>query len=134
MKKKINISIVGTGLMGLQHIKAILKSKKANLHSIVDITDNAKKLSNKYKIPLYSNVSSLLKSNQLDAVIVATPNQLHEKHTISFLKKKIPVLLEKPISDNIKSAKKIIISSKKNKTPLLIGYHRRHNALSLIHI
>ena len=105
--KKINISIVGTGLMGLQHIKAISKSKKANLHSIVDISDNAKKLSNKYKIPLYSDVSSLLKSNQLDAVIVATPNQLHEKHTISFLKKKIPVLLEKPISDNIKSAKKI---------------------------
>jgi len=129
MKKKINISIIGTGLMGLQHIKAILKSKKANLHSIVDITDNAKKLSNKYKIPLYSNVSSLLKSKQLDAVIVATPNQLHEKHTISFLKKKIPVLLEKPISDNIKSAKKIIISAKINKTPLLIGYHRRHNSI-----
>ena len=127
--KKINISIVGTGLMGLQHIKAISKSKKANLHSIVDISDNAKKLSNNYKIPLYNDVSSLLKSNQLDAVIVATPNQLHEKHTISFLKKKIPVLLEKPISDNIKSAKKIIISSKKNKTPLLIGYHRRHNAI-----
>ena len=127
--KKINISIIGTGLMGLQHIKAISKSKKANLHSIVDISDNAKKLSNEYKIPLYSDVSSLLKSKQLDAVIVATPNQLHEKHTISFLKKKIPVLLEKPISDNIKSAKKIIISSKKNKTPLLIGYHRRHNAI-----
>ena len=127
--KKINISIVGTGLMGLQHIKAISKSKKANLHSIVDISDNAKKLSNEYKIPLYSDVSSLLKSKQLDAVIVATPNQLHEKHTISFLKKKIPVLLEKPISDNIKSAKKIIISSKKNKTPLLIGYHRRHNEI-----
>ena len=127
--KKINISIIGTGLMGLQHIKAISKSKKANLHSIVDISDSAKKLSNEYKIPLYSDVSSLLKSKQLDAVIVATPNQLHEKHTISFLKKKIPVLLEKPISDNIKSAKKIIISSKKNKTPLLIGYHRRHNAI-----
>ena len=127
--KKINISIVGTGLMGLQHIKAISKSKKANLHSIVDISDDAKKLSKKYKNTLYSDVTYLLKSNQLDAVIVETQNQLNEKHTISFLKKKIPVLLEKPISDNIKSAKKIIISSKKNKTPLLIGYHRRHNAI-----
>ena len=93
------------------------------------IRDSAKKLSNKYKIPLYSDVSSLLKSNQLDAVIVATPNQLHEKHTISFLKKKIPVLLEKPISDNIKSAKKIINSARSNKTSLLIGYHRRHNSI-----
>ena len=126
---KINISIVGTGLMGLQHIKAISKSKKANLHSIVDISKNAVNLSKKYKVPLYSNVEELLRSKNLDAVIVATPNQLHETHTLSFLKKKIPVLLEKPISDNIKSAKKIINSSRKNKTPLLIGYHRRHNSI-----
>ena len=129
MSKKINISIIGTGLMGLQHIKAIQKSKKANLHSIVDISNNAKNLSKKYKIPLYSNVSELLNSKKLDAVIVATPNQLHEKHTVSFLKNKIPVLLEKPISDNIQSAKKIISSANKNKTPLLIGYHRRHNSI-----
>ena len=127
--RKINISIVGTGLMGLQHIKAISKSHKANLHSIVDISKNALSLSKKYKAPLYSNVAELLKSKNLDAVIVATPNQLHKSHTVSFLKKKIPVLLEKPISDNIISAKKIINSAKKNKTPLLIGYHRRHNSI-----
>ena len=127
--KKINISIVGTGLMGLQHIKAIIKSPKANLHSIVDVSKNATNLSKKYKVPLYYSVSELLRSKNLDAVIVATPNQLHEAHTVSFLKKKIPVLLEKPIADNIKSANKIIKSSKKNKTPLLIGYHRRHNSI-----
>lgn len=115
--------------MGLQHIKAISKSHKANLHSIVDISKNAKKLSKKFKVPLYCDVVELLKSKNLDAVIISTPNQLHEAHTVSFLKKKIPVLLEKPISDNIISAKKIVNSAKKNKTPLLIGYHRRHNSI-----
>ena len=49
MRKKINISIIGTGLMGLQHIKAIQKSKKANLQSIVDTSNNARNLSKKYK-------------------------------------------------------------------------------------
>ena len=127
--RKVNISVVGTGLMGLQHIKAIKNSKKANLHSIVDISKKASVLSKKYKIPLYRNVNALLNNKNFDAVIIATPNQLHEKHTIGFLKSKIPVLLEKPISDNIKSALKIINSSKKNKTPLLIGYHRRHNSI-----
>ena len=127
--KKLNISIIGTGLMGIQHIKAISKSKKAKLHSIVDINKDAINLSKKYKIPLYLNVKELLGSKNLDAVIVATPNQLHETHTVSFLKKKIPVLLEKPISNNIKSAKNIIDSSRKNKTALLIGYHRRHNSI-----
>ncbi len=129
MTKKIKIAVVGTGLMGLQHIKAIKKSKRADLHSVVDISKNAHILAKKYKIPLYKNLKALLNNKNFDAIIIATPNQLHEKHTMRFLKLKIPVLLEKPISDNIKSAVKIIKSSKKNKTPLLIGYHRRHNSI-----
>ena len=129
MTKKIKIAVVGTGLMGLQHIKAIKKSNKTDIHSIVEISDNAKNLSKRFKIPLYKSTKELLVKKKPDAVIIATPNQLHEKHTISFLKSKIPVLLEKPISDNIKSARRIIDSSKINKTPLLIGYHRRHNSI-----
>jgi len=127
--RKIKISVIGTGLMGLQHIKAINKSKKASLHSIVDINKDALSLSKKFNIPVFKNCKELLNKNKPDAVIVATPTQLHKIHTINFLKSKIPVLLEKPISDNLASAEKIIDSSKTYKTPLLIGYHRRHNSI-----
>ena len=129
MPKKIQISVVGIGLMGLQHIKAIQKSKFASLHSIVEIKKTGVELSNKFKVPLYKDIKILLEKNKPDAVIVATPNILHETDTIKFLKSKIPVLLEKPISDNIKSAKKIISSARSNRTSLLIGYHRRHNSI-----
>ena len=129
MPKKIQISVVGIGLMGLQHIKAIQKSKFASLHSIVEIKKTGDELSNKFKVPLYKDIKILLEKNKPDAVVVATPNILHETDTIKFLKSKIPVLLEKPISDNIKSAKKIISSAKSNRTSLLIGYHRRHNSI-----
>ena len=129
MKYKVKIAVVGLGLMGNQHLKAIGISKKAKLHSIVDINKNSVFLAKKFKVPFYQSTTELLKNKKPDAVIVSTPNQFHEKHTISFLNAKIPVLLEKPISDNIKKAEKIIISSKKNKTHLLIGYHRRHNSI-----
>ena len=127
MKKKIKITVVGIGLMGSQHLKAIKFSKKAKLHSIVDINKKSIAFAKKFKVPFYSSPKELLKNKKPDAVIVATPNHFHEKHTINFLNEKIPVLLEKPISNNISNAKKIIQSSKKNKTELLIGYHRRHN-------
>ena len=130
MNKKIKISVVGIGLMGSQHLKALQLSKKANLHSIVDLNKNSRKHAERFKVPFYNNSKELLKNNKPDAVIVATPNQFHEKHTISFLNAKIPVLLEKPISNSISKAKKIINSSIKNKTHLLIGYHRRHNSLT----
>ena len=129
MKNKTKIAVVGIGLMGSQHLKAIKLSKKASLHSIVDINNKALDLSKFFKVPLFKNTKELLTENKPDAVIIATPNQLHETYTLSFLKSKIPVLLEKPISDNLISAKKIIDSSKSNKTPLLIGYHRRHNSI-----
>ena len=113
MKNKVKIAVVGIGLMGSQHLKAINISKKAKLHSIVDINKNSIIHAKKFKVPFYQSSTELLKNKKPDAVIVATPNQFHEKHTISFLNAKIPVLLEKPISDNIKKAEKIIKSSKK---------------------
>ena len=129
MQHKIKIAVVGTGLMGLQHIKAIKKSKTASLHSIVEIKKTSLELSKKLKVSQYKNIKILLENDKPDAAIVATPNALHENDAIQFLNSKIPVLLEKPISDNIKSAKKIINCAKFNKTPLLIGYHRRHNSI-----
>ena len=41
---KIKISVVGIGLMGQQHIKAINKSKLCVLHSIVEIKQYESKI------------------------------------------------------------------------------------------
>ena len=60
MSKKIKISVVGIGLMGLQHIKAIQKSKLASLHSIVEIKKTGIELSKKFNVPLYKNIKILL--------------------------------------------------------------------------
>ena len=129
MKKKIiKISVVGVGLMGMQHIKAINRSQKVKLHSIVDVNKKVMLTARKYSVPFFKDIKKLM-INKPDAVIISTPNKLHEKYAINFLRNKIPVLLEKPISDKISTAKKIVISSKENKTPLLIGYHRRHNII-----
>ena len=121
VKNTIKIAVVGIGLMGSQHLKALRVSKKAKLHSIVDVNKNSVSHAKKFKVPFYRSSTELLVNNKPDAVIVATPNQFHEKHTISFLNAKIPVLLEKPISDNISKAKKIIQSSKKIKLIYLLA-------------
>ena len=131
MNKKIKIGIFGFGLMGKQHAKAIFNSKKATLHSIIDTNKNSKKFSKKFKVPLFTDIKNLLtKKDKPDALIISTPNQFHKKHATLILKSKIPLLLEKPIADNVNSAIKIIKASKKYKTPLMIGYHRRYSSLT----
>ena len=42
MKNKTKIAVVGIGLMGSQHLKAIKNSQKAVLHSIVDINERSR--------------------------------------------------------------------------------------------
>ncbi len=56
MPKKIKISVVGIGLMGQQHIKAINKSKLCVLHSIVEIKKYERKLVKKLMVPVYNNI------------------------------------------------------------------------------
>ena len=54
MSKKIKISVVGIGLMGLQHIKAIKKSKLSSLHSNYEI----KKTSENKSLLIFDEVMS----------------------------------------------------------------------------
>ena len=84
MKNKIKIAVVGIGLMGSQHLKALSVSKKAKLHSIVDVNKDSIIHAKKFKVPFYSSSTELLSNNKPDAVIVATPNQFHEKKNSYF--------------------------------------------------
>ena len=72
MPKKVKISVIGIGLMGLQHIKAIQRSKNTSLHSIVEIKKVGTELAKKIKVPLYKSTKILLESDKPDAVVVAT--------------------------------------------------------------
>ena len=78
MKNKTKIAVVGIGLMGSQHLKAIKNSKKAVLHSIVDINERSRLHAKKFKVPFYKNSSALIKSNKPDAVLL--------QHQINFMK------------------------------------------------
>ena len=49
MKRKIKVAVVGIGLMGSQHLIAIKNSKKADLHSIVDINERSRAHAKKFK-------------------------------------------------------------------------------------
>ena len=117
MLDNINISIVGIGLMGMQHIKAIEQCKNIKLHSIIDPRNSSKEVADNKKVKWFENIDELLMQDKIpDGVIIATPNQLHKEHTLKILNQKIPVLLEKPIADSIYAAETIVSESIKRET------------------
>ena len=50
--------------MGSQHLKALRVSKKAKLHSIVDVNKNSVSHAKKFKVPLYRSSTDLLNNNK----------------------------------------------------------------------
>ena len=131
MKTKLSLAILGAGLVGQQHIKTIATSKLASLHSIIDISKKTHDIAKQSKTKWYRSLDKLFAEGPLpDGIIVATPTNLHTQHVLKIIKKKIPILIEKPIADTIKNAKKIIKESKKEKVDICIGYQRRHGNIA----
>lgn len=71
----------------------------------------------------------MLASNPPDGVIIATPNQLHVDNGLECVRAKLPVLVEKPISDGTESAARLVEEAEKLSVPILVGHHRRHNPI-----
>jgi len=51
----------------------------------------------KYQVPFYSNLESLLAGPEFDVLCVATPNGLHASHALAGLEAKKHVVIEKPM-------------------------------------
>ena len=125
----MKIAVIGAGLAGKQHIDTILNNKNCELDLIVDPSQEAYELSKKLNVQYFSSIELALKKSRPDGAIIATPNSKHKENAELFLSEKIPVLIEKPISSDIKSAREIVMYAKKQKTKILIGHHRRHNKI-----
>ena len=126
----LKISIAGLGLMGKQHLKAITDHPNCTVASIIDGTDEAKKIAKNNGLPYFTNLTEAIVKTKPDGLIIATPNSSHFENGMLALENGIPILIEKPISDSIVQGEKLVRYAEKINIPILIGYHRRHNLIA----
>ena len=142
--KNVNFGIVGTGaIFDLSHANALNKIDDANIIGIYDLDyERAKKRAKKFKIDFVaSDLNDLLKNDNIDAILVATPNDTHCSIVVSAAQHGKHIFCEKPISVNLQEAYLMIEECKKNNVQLQIGFNQRNwkqveivKSLSLIHI
>ncbi len=118
MKEIVNIGIVGCGAHAqIAHIPVFKKNKDCNLRAICD-TDVRKldQLGAKYAIPKkYQDFQEMIEDEEIDAIVIATPNYLHTPMTISALKFGKDVLCENPLAINSKEAQEVVRVAKQTK-------------------
>ncbi|KAL1869415.1 hypothetical protein Daus18300_005627 [Diaporthe australafricana] len=126
----ISIAIIGSGLIGPRHARAVKQDPNASLHCIVDPSPAAASVANELGTPHYLSIELMLASSsgKPDAAIVCTPNKTHVALSSELLSAGIHVLCEKPLSVDIPTGQSLVAHARAQpRLHLLTGHHRRFN-------
>lgn len=125
--KKLNIAVVGLGRIGWQfHFKQTLASDRFDLIAVVDpLPERLAEAKTEAGCKTHPDFEALWKGDKPDVVAIATPTKMHESMTCRALSEGCHVILEKPMTDSLASADRMIAAAKKhNRSIFLYQPHR----------
>ncbi len=122
--KNIRIAIIGAGYISDYHARALQKLASVEIKAVAAQTvKSAKQFSEKYNIETATNDAlSLAGRNDIDAVLINTPNYLHAPYAIDFLKNNKDVFLEKPMAMNTAEGNRIAKSAAEAGRLVMVGH------------
>lgn len=128
MDKIYNVSLIGCGQIGEEHIKRIYFLKNVNIKYVCDFDlDKAKIFKKKYNADLIETNAEICIKNS-DIVICATYPSSHLEILKLCIKYKTHLICEKPITTNIKDGQEFIkLVKENNDCKVLVGHILRHN-------
>lgn len=109
------------------HAAALQANAATELVALVDLDATAlKRAGDYYQVPTYADVRQCLKELAPDIVIIATPPKTHEEYLTLALERNTPVIVcEKPVSDNLESARRMVNSAKGARSIVVVNHQRR---------
>ncbi|HRN69564.1 MAG TPA: Gfo/Idh/MocA family oxidoreductase [Candidatus Woesebacteria bacterium] len=124
----MKVCVIGIGNIGKHHVRIYSEIPEIEFTAISDINETTGSvLAKKFRIKFYRDFEEMLATELPDFVSICVPTSLHYKIAKICIKKKINVLIEKPITEKIDDAKELIRLSKKYNVKLFVGHVERFN-------
>ena len=122
-----NVAIIGAGAICERHIKGLQKNPKCFVKAIADLNlELAKERAREFNIEdTYSDYKELLKDEEIDAVIIATPTFTHKDIVIDALRSGKHVMCEKPPAMNADQVRECEAEAKKSGKLLTFAFVTR---------
>lgn len=126
---KVRVALVGTGAFGIKHLDALKNISDAEVTCVVSRElANVKEVAEKYNVPHYTtDFDEMLAMDDVDAVILCTPTQMHAAQTLQCLKAGKHVQVEIPLADAWKDAEEVLEAQKASGLVAMVGHTRRYN-------
>ena len=124
---KVRYGIIGAGAIAQRrHMPEAHDYKFSEVAAIADpVQARVNELSVQYGATPYTDYKEMLKSDEIDAVVVSGPNKLHALMSIEALRAGKHVLCEKPMATTKADAKKMMTTAKTAKKYLMIALNQR---------
>ena len=109
MAQRVRIAIVGSGMMGREHIRNLRLFNNVELAGLSDPTpdslDRSRKTAGDDALPVFADVDALLAGVRPDAVIVSSPNFTHREVLQPLFDAGVHILCEKPLCTTLEDAR-----------------------------
>jgi len=128
---KTRVAIFGLNQGGRFGRRAI-KNPDCDLVAVAGFDAKAEETAAELGAPLYAHYQDVLDNVEIDAAVIALPNELHLPATKAAVAAGVKyILVEKPIAPVPEEAQEIIDVCRENGATLLVGHQRRSSSLIL---
>ena len=119
------VGIIGTGIIGEVHMKAIANIEDLCIAAVVDVNeDKAVKVAEEYNCPYFLDYKKI--DTPLDAVIINLPHFLHAEVACWFLERGVHAFVEKPMATSYAECLAMIEAAEKGGAKLAVGHVQRY--------
>ena len=125
----MKVAIAGNGAFGTQHMKAIQNIPDIEVISLTGGRPaGTEDFARTWKIPHWTtDLSETLKQPGLDAVIIASPTQIHADQSEKAMRAGKHVLIEIPIADSVADSERLVRVQQETGVIGMAGHVRRFN-------
>jgi len=132
-KKPLRLGIIGTGgVAQSKHIPAIMRLKtiwEPVALAAVSVRNplQGQKVEEMYGAKWYADYKEMLLSEQLDGVLVLSPDEVHYEHAMACMEKGIHVLVEKPITRSLQQSRELCKYADSHNLNLMTVSNKRYS-------
>jgi len=112
--------IIGTGMMGCEHIRNLAQIDAADVVAIADPHESSRRAaikacSGRFSPHCYEHYDDLLARDDVDAVVIATPNYTHHSVMAAVFQTDKHVLLEKPLATTMADCNALVAQAQRHR-------------------
>ena len=127
---KLRLGIAGAnGAFGTKHLDALTAIENVDIAAVMATSlEKADAVADKFSVPnRYDDYDTFLTCPDLDAVILATPTQIHAEQGLKAMKAGKHVLIEIPMADSLTDSEQLVAMQAQTGLTAMAGHVRRFN-------